>query len=120
MTRHAEADKAEAMYTLDPTGIYVSGAVNRPLGGLEEESKLIPYGDIKGELKKLNLAQEIITGWNLLKPGLCEEYMGMEGDPLHVIMIETDEGRYLLRGDDMDAFMAKANARLAEFRAKKA
>ena len=34
-------------------------------------------------------------------------------------MIETDEGRYLLRGDDMDDFVAKANARLAQFRAEK-
>jgi hypothetical protein len=107
------------MYTLDPSGIYVSGAA-RSGSGFTEESKLIPYGDIKGELKKLNLAEEIITGWNLLKPGLSEEYMGVEGDPLHVIMIETDEGRYLLRGDDMDAFIAKANERLRAFRAGKA
>jgi hypothetical protein len=105
------------MYTLDPTGIYLSGAAVG-LGGLAEETKLIPYGEIKGELKKLNLAEEMITGWNLLKPGLCEEYMGVEGDPLHVIMIETAEGRYLLRGDDMDAFVAQANERLREFRAK--
>jgi len=104
------------MYTLDPTGIYVSGA-GSGIGGYVEESKLIPYGDIKGEVKKLNLAQEIITGWNLLKPGLSEEYMGVEGDPLHVMMIETDEGRYLLRGDDMDDFIAKANAKLREWRA---
>jgi hypothetical protein len=104
------------MYTLEPTGIYVSGAAR----GLtySEESKLIPYGEIKGELKKLNLAEEIITGWNLLKPGLSEEYMGVEGDPLHVMMIETGEGRYLLRGDDIDDFIARANARLREYRSK--
>jgi hypothetical protein len=106
------------MYTLDPTGIYVSGAASS-LRGLAEESKLIPYGDIKGELRKINLAEEIIAGWNLLKPGLSEEYMGVEGDPLHVILIETEEGRYLLRGDDMDDFVAKANAKLAAFRAEK-
>jgi len=106
------------MYTLDPTGIYVSGAA-RSLEGLTEETRLIPYGDIKGELRKLNLAEEIITGWNLLKPGLSQEYMGAEGDPLHVILIETEEGRYLLRGDDMDAFIAQANAALAVYRAKK-
>jgi hypothetical protein len=104
------------MYSLDPTGIYLSGAAKGP-GPYVEESKLIPYGDIKGELKKLNLAEEIVTGWNLLKPGLSGEYMGVEGDPLHVIMIETDEGRYLLRGDDMDDFLAKANAKLREWRA---
>ena len=98
------------MYTLEPTGIWVAGDF-----GL---TKLIPYGDIIGELKKINLAEEIITGWNLLKPGLCEEYMGVEGDPLHVIMIETAEGRYLLRGDDMDAFVAQANQRVREFRTK--
>jgi hypothetical protein len=103
------------MYTLDPTGIYVSGAT-----GIGEESKLIPYGDIKGAVRKINLAEEIITGWNLLKPGLSEEYMGVEGDPLHVIMIETEEGRYVLRGDDMDDFVAKANARLREWRAANA
>lgn len=107
-----------SMYTLEPTGIYVSGAVTS-LAGYVEESKLIPYGDIQGELKKLNLAEEIITGWNLLKPGLSEEYMGVEGDPLHVILIETAEGRYLLRGDDMDAFVAQANERLRAFRAGK-
>ncbi len=107
------------MYSLDPTGIYVSGASTTYSGTLEE-SKLIPYGDIKGNLKKLNLAEEIITGWNLLKPGLSEEYMGVEGDPLHVIMIETAEGRYLLRGDDMDDFVTKANAKLAEWRAANA
>jgi hypothetical protein len=104
------------VYSLEPTGIYVSGAAVGVVG-YAEESKLIPYGDIKGELKKLNLAQEIITGWNLLKPGLSEEYMGVEGDPLHVIMIETDEGRYLLRGDDMDTFIAQANERLRAWRA---
>jgi hypothetical protein len=106
------------MYSLDPAGIYVSGAVST-LKGLVEESKLIPYGEIKGELKKLNLAEEIITGWNLLKPGLSGEYLGVEGDPLHAIMIETKEGRYLLRGDDMDKFVAEANARLRAFRAGK-
>ena len=107
------------MYTLDPSGIYVSGAV---AGGnpYHEASKLIPYGEIKGELTKLNLAEQIITGWNLLKPGLDEEYMGVEGDPLHVIMIETGEGRYLLRGDDMDHFIAQANAKLREWRAANA
>jgi hypothetical protein len=105
------------MYTLEPTGIYVSGAA-KSLQGYTEASKLIPYDEIKGELKKLNLAEEIITGWNLLKPGMSEEYMGVEGDPMHVIMIETEEGRYLLRGDDMDKFIAEANERLREFRAK--
>jgi hypothetical protein len=100
------------MYTLDSTGIYIAGDF--------AANKLIPYGDIKGDLKKLNLAEEIIIGWNLLKPGLSEEYMGVEGDPLHVIMIETEEGRYLLRGDDMDDFIAKANAKLREWRAANA
>jgi hypothetical protein len=104
------------MYSLDPTGIYISGAV-ATFEPLQEASKLIPYGEIKGELRKLNLAEEIITGWNLLKPGLSEKYMGVEGDPLHVIMIETAEGRYVVRGDDMDDFVAKANARLREWRA---
>ncbi len=100
------------MYTLDPTGIYISGATK-----IGEESKLVPYGDIKGDVRKINLAEEILTGWNILKPGLAEEYMGVEGDPLHVIMIETEEGRYVLRGDDMDDFVAKANAKLREWRA---
>lgn len=98
------------MYTLEPTGIFVAGDFG--------DNKLIPYGEIKGEVKKLNLAESIITGWNLLKPGLSEEYMGVEGDPLHVMMIETDEGRYLMRGDDIDDFIAKANARLAQYRAE--
>jgi len=97
------------MYTLDPTGIYIAGDL--------AANKLVPYGDIKGDIRKINLAEEIITGWNLLKPGLSEEYMGVEGDPLHVIMIETEEGRYVLRGDDMDDFVAKANAKLHEWRA---
>ena len=96
------------MYTLEPTGIWVAGDF-----GL---TKLIPYGDIKGDLRKINLAEEIITGWNLLKVGLSEEYMGVEGDPLHVIMIETADGRYLLRGDDMDDFVSKANERLRAVR----
>ncbi len=104
------------MYTLDPEGIYVSGAAKGP-GPYVEESKLIPYGDIKGDLKKLNLAEEIITGWNLLKPGLSGEYLGVEGDPLHAILIETAEGRYLVRGDDMDGFIAQANAKLRDWRA---
>jgi hypothetical protein len=98
------------MYTLEPTGIWVAGDF-----GL---TKLIPYEEILG-IRKINLAEEIITGWNLLKPGLSEEYMGVEGDPLHVIMIETADGRYLLRGDDMDAFVARAHERLREFREKK-
>ena len=105
------------MYTLDPEGIYVSGAANSFGQPFVEESKLIRYADIKGDLKKLNLAEEIITGWNLLKPGMSEEYMGVEGDPLHVIMIETAEGRYVLRGDDMDGFIAQANAKLQAWRA---
>ena len=103
------------MYTLDPTGIYVSGAAPT-LMGTAEESKLIPYGDII-QIKKLNLAEEIITGWNLLKPGLCEEYMGVEGDPLHVMMIETKDGRYLLREDDAEKCVAEVNARLTAYRA---
>ena len=58
----------------------------------------------------------MITSWNLLKPGLSSEYLGVEGDPLHAIMIETAEGRYLLRGDDMDEFLVQANAKLREWR----
>lgn len=96
------------MYTLDPTGIYLAGDFN--------SSKLIPYGDII-EIKKISLAESVITGWNLLKPGLCETYMGVEGDPLHVMMIETKEGRYLMRGDDIDEFIAEANERLRVYRA---
>jgi hypothetical protein len=96
------------MYTLDATGVWIAGDFG--------DSKLIPYGEIM-QIKKLNLAEEIITGWNLLKPGLCEEYMGVEGDPLHVMMIETKEGRYLLREDDPDKSVAEVNARLDAFRA---
>jgi hypothetical protein len=80
------------MHTLEPTGIYVSGPVTT-YQGFTEASKLIPYQEIKGELKKLNLAEEIITGWNLLKPGLSEKYMGVEGDPLHVMMIAAANER---------------------------
>jgi hypothetical protein len=96
------------MYTLEPTGIWIAGDF-----GL---TKLIPYEDII-DIKKINLAESVITGWNLLKPGLSEEYMGVEGDPLHVMMIETAEGRYLLRGDDIDTFIAAANEKLRTFRA---
>ena len=96
------------MYTLEPTGIFIAGSFG--------DNKLIPYGDII-DLKKINLAESVIAGWNLLKPGLSEEYMGVEGDPLHVMMIETAEGRYLLHGDDIDAFIAAANEKLRAFRA---
>ena len=102
------------MYSLEPTGIYLSGPAPTPTG-LAEETKLIPYEEIL-DIRKINLAESIITGWNLLKPGLDEEYMGVEGDPLHVMMIETREGRYLLRGDDLDQFIAAAKARLQAYR----
>ena len=96
------------MYSLDPKGIWIAGDFG--------VSKLIPYEDITG-ISKINLAESILTGWNLLKPGLSEAYMGVEGDPLHVMMIETKEGRYLLRGDDLDRFIAEANERLRSYRA---
>jgi len=98
------------MYTLDATGIWMEGDFNR--------SKLIPYEEII-EIKKISLAESVLTGLNPLKPGLCETYMGVEGDPLHVIMIETKEGRYLLRGDDMDKFVADANERLRTYQSGK-
>jgi hypothetical protein len=98
------------MYTLDTTGIWIAGDFG--------DSKLIPYGDII-DIKKISLAESVITGWNLLKPGLCEEYMGVEGDPLHVMMIETKEGRYLLREEDPDKAVAETNERLRLFREKK-
>ncbi len=91
------------MYTLEPTGIWIAGDF-----GL---TKLIPYGEIL-EIKKINLAESVLTGWNLLKPGLSENYMGVEGDPLHVMMIETKDGRYLLHGDDLDTFIAAAKERV--------
>jgi hypothetical protein len=78
------------MYTLDPTGIWIAGDFG--------DSKLIPYGEIL-DVKKISLAESILTGLNPLKPGLSEEYMGVEGDPLHVMMIETKDGRYLLRDE---------------------
>jgi hypothetical protein len=96
------------MYTLEPTGIWVAGDFG--------VTKLIPYEEIIG-ISKISLAESIITGWNLLKPGLSEAYMGVEGDPLHVMMIEPPVGRYLMRGDDIDDFIAKANDRLRAFRA---
>jgi hypothetical protein len=95
------------MYTLEPTGIWVAGDFG--------DSKLIPYEEITA-ISKINLAESLLAGWNLLKPGLSEEYMGVEGDPFHVIMIETAAGRYLLRGDDMDKFVADAKERLRTFR----
>ena len=98
------------MYTLEPTGVWVAGDF-----GL---TKLIPYEEIV-EVTKINLAESIITGWNLLKPGLSENYMGVEGDPLHVMMIETKEGRYLIRVEDTDKAVAEVNARLRQFRAGK-
>jgi len=96
------------MYTLEPTGIWIAGDF-----GL---TKLIPYGDIT-EIKKISLAESVLTGLNPLKPGLSENYMGVEGDPLHVMLIETKDGRYLLRGDDIDKFIAEANERLRSYRA---
>jgi hypothetical protein len=35
------------------------------------------------------------------------------------MMIETKDGRYLLRGDDVDKFIAEANERLLSYRAGK-
>jgi hypothetical protein len=98
------------MYTLDPAGIWIAGDFG--------DSKLIPYGEII-EVKKISLAESILTGLNPLKPGLSEEYMGVEGDPLHVMMIETKDGRYLLRDDDADKAVAEVNARLSVFRSGK-
>ena len=98
------------MYTLDPTGIWIAGDFG--------DSKLIPYEDII-EIKKISLAESVITGLNPLKPGLSEEYMGVKGDPLHVMMIETSNGRYRLREDDPDKAVAEVNARLDAFRAGK-
>jgi hypothetical protein len=43
--------------------------------------------------------------------------MGVEGDPLHVMMIETKDGRYLIRGDDLDKSVAEINERLKSYRA---
>ena len=96
------------MYTFEPTGLWIAGDF-----GL---TKLIPYEDIT-KITKINLAESILTGLNPLKPGLSENYMGVEGDPLHVAMIETKDGRYLLRDDDLDKFVAAANERLRAFRA---
>ena len=96
------------MYSLDPKGIWIAGDFGT--------SKLIPYEDIT-EIKKISLAESVLTSLNPLKPGLCESYMGVEGDPLHVMMIETKDGRYLLRGDDLDKFIAEANERLRSYRA---
>jgi hypothetical protein len=98
------------MYTLDPTGIWIAGDFG--------DSKLIPYEEIL-DIRKISLAESVITGLNPLKPGLCEEYMGVEGDPFHVMMIETKDGRYLLREDDADKAVAETSVRWNEFRAKK-
>jgi hypothetical protein len=81
-------------------------------------SKLIPYEEII-EVKKISLVESVLTGLNPLKSGLCETYMGVEGDPLHVMMIETKDGRYLIREDDPDKCIAEINARLDAFRAGK-
>ena len=98
------------MYKFEPNGLWVAGDFNL--------SKEIPYGDITG-VKKLNLAETVLTGLNLLKPGLSEDYMGVTGDPLHVLMIETKEGRYLLRVEDPDAAVAEIRERLGKFRGDK-
>ena len=37
--------------------------------------------------------------------------MGVEGDPLHVMLIETKDGRYLLSENDIDKCVAEANDR---------
>jgi hypothetical protein len=96
------------MYTFEPTGIWIAGDFG--------VSKLLPYEDIT-DIKKINLAESILTGLNPLKPGLSENYMGVAGDPLHVAMIETKDGRYLFRDTDLDTFVAEANEKLRVFRA---
>ena len=96
------------MYTFEPTGIWIAGDFAM--------TKLLPYEDIT-EIKKINLAESILTGLNPLKPGLSENYMGVEGDPLHVALIETKDGRYLLRDEDLDKFVSEANEKLRLFRA---
>jgi hypothetical protein len=110
MRRHDGAAKIgyeDFMYTLDPTGIWIAGDFG--------DSKLIPYEEII-EIKKISLAETVLTSLNPLKPGLCEEYMGVEGDPMHVMMIETKDGRYLLRMDDPDKAVAETNERLRAYR----
>jgi len=99
------------MHTLEPTGIYLSGYSP----GAGEQSILIPYVEIT-RIRKISLAENIVSGLNLFKPGIVEEYEGVVGDPLHFVMIETEKGRYLTRGDDLDEFVVQANQRLAEYR----
>ncbi len=91
------------MYTFDAGGIWMEGDFNR--------SKTIPYEEVL-EVSKISLAETVLTAMNPLKPGLCETYMGVTGDPLHVVMIETKDGRYLLRVDDPDKSVAEINAKL--------
>jgi hypothetical protein len=107
MTDDQKESIKDGMYSLDATGIWMAGDFAR--------TKLIPYEEII-QIRKISLAESVLTGLDLLKPGLCETYMGVEGDPLHVIMIETKDGRYLLRGDEMDKFVADAHDRLSSFR----
>jgi hypothetical protein len=98
------------MYTFDATGIWMEGDFNA--------SKTIPYEEVI-EVKKISLAESVITAMNPLKPGVSETYMGVTGDPLHVVMIETKDGRYLLRVEDPYKSVAEINAKLAEVRAGK-
>lgn len=98
------------MYTFDAGGIWMEGDFNA--------SKTIPYDEVL-EVSKVSLAETVLMAMNPLKPGLVETYMGVTGDPLHVVLIETKDGRYLLRVDDPDKSVAEINAKLNEIRAGK-
>ena len=96
------------MFTLEPKGIYLAGDVRF--------SKLIPYEEIV-RIRKINLLQSIIMGLNPFQPGMSETYMGVCGDPFHLLLIETDIGGYLLRGEDLDTFIIEAKKRIPAYQA---
>jgi hypothetical protein len=93
------------MYTLEPEGIRLSAS--------RFKEALIPYEEIRDiDIRKVSFLRSLFIGWDMFGTTVINKYMGYGGEPDHVMVIETNEALYLLRGDRLDEFISETKRRL--------
>ncbi len=91
------------MHRLDPTGIYLTDY---------STEELIPFEKIVS-IRRINILWSIVLGFQIWKPVISERYLDANGDPFCLALLETRTERHLIRGGDIDQFIAEVRISLS-------
>jgi hypothetical protein len=93
------------MHRLDSEGIHLANYF---------AEEVVPFEDVVS-LRRINFLWSIVLEFQVWKPVISKRFMDQSGDPFCLALLETRTERHLIRGGNVDEFIAEARRKIPAY-----